>query len=337
MLYSRYSNQELLKEMDKHVFGHTEAKKALIRMVNRSRIRHKEEFLEGIEPSIPTSKLLLIGGSGTGKTYLVQTLAKLLNFPLIVVDGSDFNPSSSRSGMTPDKLKRVVRAYISNYLENAPEFIHSKEGAQSQLVIFMDEIDKLAKEVHNESSWNASAQASLLTLIESDSDFRGVSWVFAGAFHDLTKNPIDAPTKHSIGFTKHDTTDSKKGSGISDEALINYGLIPELVGRLNEIIELDVFTKEHYVKILKTQLLPQKAQEMKSFNISSKSIMKEQEFDGIIEKAIKSNQGVRYLIRELNRRTADLEFNYEKRPKRGRQSREAYELNEFLQTLFRGN
>lgn len=309
MLYEK-SNKELLLEYNQKVLGHIEAKKVLIAAINRQRLRHKQRWIDGTKKDdlLKNSKILLVGDSGTGKTFLVETLSEILDFPFIVLDATHLGPSSGH-GISPEDLYKQVKRDVIAWVElrGKKGYTHSWDGALDQAVVFIDEIDKLAKNFDSTGNWNNHVQSNFLTVIDDKEIFGGVTWILAGAFVGLEEQTNN---KNSIGF--HSSKKEEK-NGHLDEAIVKYGLLPELVGRLNKIVKLDKFTKLELKAIFIDMLLPQKQHELIHFNASYLDISKEQ-IDDIIARALVSNQGVRFMQRELDKLCLDIEFDYEEYP-----------------------
>lgn len=303
-----HTNKELLGMYDELVVGHTEAKKTLINLVNRSKIRHYQKWI-ALEPSeflIPTTNCLLIGGSGTGKTFLVQSLQKIIDFPLIIVDATRLTMTSASGGVKNSDIIDMIRCKAREHAEDNSGYYHSVEGAMDQMVVFIDEIDKLAWGVNENDAWNKRVQANFLSIFENSDELSGCSFIFAGAFSGLES--VKKDVKSSIGFCG--TNGKKEPQKLLDEAVVKYGLIPELVGRIPNIIELDKFTRDDYRKILFETLIPIKQSELLYYNCQTVSLS-EEVVESILDKVEDSGQGVRSLKRELNKITSELEFNYE--------------------------
>jgi len=302
------SNLELLKDFDQRVHGHTEAKKALINLVNRSKIRHHQKWIaqEPKENWAPIGKCLLIGPSGTGKTFLVETLRDMIFFPMITVDATKFNPTGADKGLKADDLAKMIRDNATALAAKNNGYCNSVQGVIDQTVIFVDEVDKLASK-WSTGKWNEHVQACFLTMFEDKKDFESVSFIFAGAFSglDLTKQS----QKHSIGFNAHHTNKASGEIDI-DAAIIDYGLIPEFVGRMNNIVQLDTLTLDDYRSILNNKLIPAKYREL-SYAITTHIGMTDEEKDKVVNKAFKSGQGVRSLKRELDKMFFEHEFHLE--------------------------
>ncbi len=302
-------NRELLYELDDVVIGHTKAKKALINLVNRSQIRHYQRHVlnEHTDSLIPTGKCLLVGGSGTGKTYLVETLSKLITFPLIKVDATKFNPTGAGGGMKSTDLVARIKANAQNLTFNKAYDGQTIQGILDQTVVFVDEMDKLASnyEGNTGGSWQTHTQTNFLTIFESKDQLDGVSFVFAGAFSGIEE--IVGSEKQGIGFNPEEADEAMI---ITDEHIIKYGMIPELVGRIGQIIQLDKLTREHYEFILLHQLIPKKTQDLVHFNCADLQLS-EEDITNILDKTEQSGQGVRCLKRELDEYLLDVEFDYE--------------------------
>ncbi len=299
------SNASLLADYNKRVYGHNTAKKALLTLVNRSKMRHYQKYHLNVPDSelLEPSKLLLIGGSGTGKTFLVEQLRNMLDFPLLCLDATQLTPSGSTDGVNQKRFKALCAETVTNWIEHRKQTGHtvSEEGAQCQLVIYIDEIDKLAHSFESSGNWNRHVQSNFLTLFDNHGDGGGVSFIFSGAFSELEK-----PVKHSLGFHPGDVAEIP----VLDDELVKYGLIPELVGRLTSITSLDVFKEADYRHILYDTLIPKKQHSLSFFEGASLDIP-DSEISALVQRALKSGQGVRYLKRQLDALALDIEFNYE--------------------------
>lgn len=301
-------NKEILDELDGHVSGHLEAKKALISLVNRSKIRHHQKWIEGIHKDylIQPHKLLLIGQSGTGKTHLVETLQDILEFPLIRLDATKLNPTGAGGGVKEEDVRREIIKKADEWMKKKKGFYHSLQGTIDQMVVFIDEIDKLGRSFDSSGNWNNHVQSNFLTLFDNKNEFSGVSFIFAGAFTDITGE--ESVKKSSIGFTAQDHKPESKGE--MDERVVKAGLIPELVGRLTSIVELDKFTEEDYYNILVDRLIPKKLLTLAFFNTFDIDLH-EDDLRGMASRASKSGQGIRSLQRQLDKYYLDIEFENE--------------------------
>lgn len=302
------SNQTILHELDKLVYGHREAKITLINLINRSKLRYYQKFVEGRPDSelINNMNCLLIGDSGTGKTHLVQSLAKVCQFPLVCLDANQLAPTSA-NGTSASDIIRLIKRNAMEELNNTKNY-HSQDGAIEQTVVFIDEIDKLAKAFDSSGKWNKHVQANFLTLFENNNELEGVSFVFAGAFSDLEYRPEDS-NKKSIGFHTGDINNAPTEIDLEQE-IVKYGLLPELIGRIHNIIVLDKLEYADYENILTKRIIPIIQKELYEFNVTNFKLSSKEK-DNIINKALKSKMGVRVLRKEVLQLSKELEFDYE--------------------------
>lgn len=310
-MYFNKSNKEILAELDKHVIGHEQAKKMLISLVNRSKMAYYHKYLdETYNDTIEPMNMLLVGASGTGKTHLVQSLKKLVDFPLVIIDAGQLEPTG---GSKAQDSKYIMQQVVENAkrlvlegLHTGKAKYHSVEGTVDQTIVFIDECDKLAKAFEASGNWNRQIQYSLLTLLENQEELKHVSFVLAGAFTDLRK---DRAPKRSIGFNSKEL--SEEVQPITDADIIKYGLVTELVGRISSIVELEVLDEEKLTTILETILIPQSLRNLAFLGINGEDALTSDVKESIVKIAVESGQGVRSMKRSLNLILNDLEFNYE--------------------------
>lgn len=255
-----------LKEMlDDYVIGQDDAKKVIsVAVYNHYKRVHAD--LEGTnETEIGKSNILMIGPTGCGKTYLVQTLARLLDVPLAIADAT----SLTEAGYIGDDIESVV----SKLLAAADNDVDKAECG----IIFIDEIDKLArkKNATTRDVSGESVQQGMLKLLEGSEvevpvgagsknamvpmakvNTKNILFICGGAFPDLDdviKQRLRKET--SIGFDAElkDKWDKEKSilSKVTVEDIKKFGMIPEFVGRMPIICTLEGLTEEALVKILK--------------------------------------------------------------------------------------
>lgn len=278
--------------IDEAVYGHAQAKKALRALVRRSQERYHKKCVMNESVFPEPLKCLLIGDSGTGKSHLVRSFKKLYDFPLLTIDATHLTPVGNSGGTNPKQLKQLIYELANEELKR-PNF-HSIEGVLNQMVIFVDEFDKLGNSWESSGSWNSHVQANFLTLIDDKEEFGGISWVFAGAFTHIAKKHTN---NFHLGFHKKvETTNSIE---ITDQDIIKAGIIPEMLGRISLVLQLDVFSEDDYMNILQQRLLPLYPMLKETLEVSS--------LIEISKKAHLGALGVRGLNRQLELLSIDLE------------------------------
>ena len=250
-------------QLDDFVVGQDYAKKVISVAVYNHYKRVTTGTMDDIE--IEKSNILLLGPTGCGKTYLVKTLAKLLDVPLAIADAT----SLTEAGYIGDDIESV----ISKLLTAAENDVEKAE----QGIVFIDEIDKIAKKRNTNSRdvSGESVQQGMLKLLEGADievpvgansknamvplttiNTRNILFICGGAFPDLDEIIKQRLTKQSsIGFNAQlkDAFDKEENilKRVIVEDIRKFGMIPEFIGRLPIICPMDGLTKESYVKILK--------------------------------------------------------------------------------------
>ncbi len=250
-------------QLDEYVVGQDQAKKVISVAVYNHYKRVATQTMDEIE--IEKSNMLMIGPTGCGKTYLVKTLARLLDVPLAITDAT----SLTEAGYIGDDIESVV----SKLLAAADNDVERAEMG----IIFIDEIDKIAKkkETTSRDVSGESVQQGMLKLLEGAEvevpvgansknamvplttiNTRNILFICGGAFPDLDeiiKQRLRKKT--SIGYEAElkDKFDKDKDivKQVAIEDLKKFGMIPEFLGRLPIIYTLEPLDKEMYVKILK--------------------------------------------------------------------------------------
>ncbi len=298
------ANRRIYQQLSELVIGHDNAKKVLINLVNRSKLRYYQKWgLLEPEQLIKLSNCLLVGDSGTGKTHLVESLSKIMKFPLLKIDATDLNPTGASGGIKSEDLYKKIKNCAKDAMEEDPSTYWSYEGTLDQVIVFVDEVDKLGQKLS--SDWNSHVQANFLALFENKAGFDGVSYIFAGAFTGMEKV---AAKVTKIGFS-HQADEILKNHDIA-QSVIRFGLIPEFVGRLNNIIMLDQLTKQDYITILKSTILPRASDTLEFYGVSGFTLTAN-EMALLAEDAMKSGLGVRALETGVSKLMVEYEFNPE--------------------------
>ena len=294
--------------LDEYVIGQEQAKKIISVAVYNHYKRVVTNTMDDIE--IEKSNILMIGPTGSGKTYLVKTLARLLDVPLAIADAT----SLTEAGYIGDDIESVV----SKLLAAADNDVEKAERG----IIFIDEIDKIAKKKNTTSRdvSGESVQQGMLKLLEGSEvevpvgassknamvplatvNTRNILFICGGAFPDLEGIIKQRLTKQtSMGFNgelkdKYDK-DPDILSKVTVEDLRNFGMIPEFLGRLPIICTLQGLTKEMLVRILKEPRNAILKQYQKLLALDEVDLQFEEEaLAAIADKATKKDTGARAL------------------------------------------
>lgn len=294
--------------LDEYIIGQEHAKKVISVAVYNHYKRVATNTMDDIE--IEKSNMLMIGPTGCGKTYLVKTLARLLDVPLAIADAT----SLTEAGYIGDDIESV----ISKLLAAADNDVDRAEMG----IVFIDEIDKIAKK-HNNNSRDVSGesvQQGLLRLLEGADvevpvgamsknamvplttvNTRNILFICGGAFPDLEeiiKQRLHKTTSIGYGAELKDRFDKDKDilSKVTIEDLKKFGMIPEFIGRLPVIYTLSALSKEMLVKILKeprNAILKQYAKLLELDEV--KLEFDDGALEAIAEKAMERDTGARAL------------------------------------------
>ncbi|MGN0436729.1 MAG: ATP-dependent Clp protease ATP-binding subunit ClpX [Wujia sp.] len=294
--------------LDEYVVGQEHAKKAISVAVYNHYKRVITNTMDDIE--IEKSNMLMLGPTGCGKTYLVKTVARLLNVPLAITDATTL----TEAGYIGDDVESI----LSKLLAVADNDVEKAE----QGIVFIDEIDKIAKkkETHSRDVSGESVQQGLLKILEgadievpvgsgsknamtptTTMNTRNILFICGGAFpdiEDIIKARLNKTS--SMGFNAELSDRYENNNNIIKEVttddLRDFGMIPEFIGRLPVLFTLDALDKEMYIKILKEPKNAILKQYQKLLALDEVDLeFDDSAFDAIAELAMQKKTGARAL------------------------------------------
>lgn len=318
--------REIKDYLDQYVIGQDQAKRTLaVAVYNHYKRVMANQRASASDVELQKSNILMLGPTGSGKTYLAQTLAKMLNVPFAIADAT----SLTEAGYVGEDVENILLKLI-----QAADY--DIERAQRG-IIYIDEIDKVSRKSENVSITRdvsgEGVQQSLLKILEGavasvppqggrkhphqeliQIDTTNILFICGGAFEGLDKIIENRMDTRSMGFQADVRTREEKNVGdllklVQPEDLIKFGLIPEFIGRVPVVVSLDELDRSAMIRILTEPKNAIVKQYQKLFDLDGVELTFDQDaIEAIADKTIRRKIGARGLRSVIEASMTDVMF-----------------------------